>query len=337
VTQSVDAVHTEVRNDALALVGVGAVALALGLGVAWLLAGFLSRPLSSLAVTARRIGSGNLDARASETGSAEQREVARAFNEMAGRLKGALEAQRDFVANASHQLRTPLTGLRLRVEAARDQSTEDEVIDNLGAAERELVRLDGLLNNLLTLAKEGQESSEPSRVDLGAAATAARERWQADSRQRRQRLSLGGDDGVAVLASHEDVSIILDNLLENAIKYSPAGGEIEIELGAGNDGGFGFVAVVDDGPGLAPGEEKQVLGRFYRGGAGAVEPGTGLGLAIVDVLARRWRGSIELRNHSAGGLRAEVRLPLDHPGPGNGTRALPTLEQDLGKSLPRRG
>jgi two-component system, OmpR family, sensor kinase len=340
VTQSVDAVHTEVRNDALALVGVGAAALALGLGVAWLVAGFLSRPLGSLARTARRVGTGDLDARAPETGPGEQREVAREFNEMASRLKSALEAQRDFVANASHQLRTPLTGLRLRLEAASERSTDPEVFEDLRAAEQEVARLGGLLNNLLTLAKEGQASPEPSPIRLATAARAARERWQADARRRRQRLSLSGEDHTVVLASQEDLGIVLDNLLENAIKYSPPGGEVTIEWGVGNppdaaDGrGSGFVAVCDGGPGLAAGEEERVLGRFFRGGAGSGEPGTGLGLAIVDVLARRWRGSVQLRNRASGGLRAEVSLPLSRMPPNRASDGLPSLGPDFGKSLP---
>jgi two-component system, OmpR family, sensor kinase len=342
VTQSVDAVHTEVRKDAVALLGVGAAALVLGLGVAWLVAGFLSRPLGSLAGTARRVGAGDLDARAPESGPGEQRAVARAFNEMAARLKGALEAQRDFVANASHQLRTPLTGLRLRLEAAGDRSTDPEVVEDLRAAEQEVARLAGLLNNLLTLAKEGQESPEPSPISLAAAAGAARERWQADARRGRQRLSLSGEGHTVVLASQEDLGIVLDNLLENAIKYSPPGGEVTIEWGAGDrltaaeGGDSGFVAVCDQGPGLAAGEEERVLRRFFRGGAGAAEPGTGLGLAIVDVLARRWRGSVQLRNRSSGGLRAEVRLPLARQPPSSADDGLRTLDRDLGKSLPRR-
>jgi two-component system, OmpR family, sensor kinase len=339
VTQSVAAVHTEVRNDALALVGVGAAALVLGLGVAWLLAGFLSRPLGSLGAAARRIGSGDLEARAPESGPREQREVGRAFNEMAARLKESLEAQRDFVANASHQLRTPLTGLRLRLEAAGDRSTEQQVIQDVEAAEREVARLEGLLNNLLTLAKQGQSPPAPSPVDLGTAAASARDRWHEEARRQRQRLSLSGPAGLAVLASHEDLGIVLDNLLENAIKYSPPGGEVTVEWGAGDsrDGEqAGFVAPCDRGPGLAAGEEERVLGRFYRGGAAARQPGTGLGLAIVDVLARRWRGSVRLRNRVSGGLRVQVNLPLAPRRESGPTDGLPNLEPDLGRPLPGR-
>jgi two-component system, OmpR family, sensor kinase len=112
ITQSVDAVRSEVRRDTLALVGLGVGALALGLVVAWLLAGFLTRPLRALTATARRVEAGDLGARASEAGAREHREVAHAFNDMTARLGQSLEAQRDFVGNAAHQLRTPLTGLR---------------------------------------------------------------------------------------------------------------------------------------------------------------------------------------------------------------------------------
>ena len=122
VTQSNEAVSERVRRNVLVVVGVGLAALALGLALAWVLAGSLARPLRALARTARRVEDGELDARAEVTGAREQQEVAIAFNEMTDRLGQALEAQREFVGNASASAtRTPLTGLRLRVEAARPE------------------------------------------------------------------------------------------------------------------------------------------------------------------------------------------------------------------------
>ena len=162
VTQSVDAIDRRVRRDVLGLIGIGVIALVLGLAFAWFLAGSLARPLQRLAATARRVEAGDLGARAEPEGSTENREVAHAFNDMTGRLEQVLVAQREFVANASHQLRTPLTGLRLRLEAA-SLKAGPELADELDAAEREVERLASLLTGLLTLAREGDRPSARQR------------------------------------------------------------------------------------------------------------------------------------------------------------------------------
>ncbi len=322
VTQSVDAVNAEVRDDAVALIGVGAAALLLGLGVAWVLAGFLARPPRSLAEAARRVSGGDLEARAPEIGPREQREVAHAFNEMTARLASALAAQRDFVGNASHQLRTPLTGLRLRLEAAADAERDPDVAGELRAAEDEVVRLAALIDDLLTLAKEGQ-TADAEPLSLAEVVDAAHDRWRAEVEAMQTRLVVTDDGpgrrGPIVRAAASDLGIVLDNLIENALRYSPSRTEITLESGTtlerdgghGRDRRCGFVAVSDQGPGLAPGEERRAFDRFYRGRAGATTSGTGLGLAIVDAIARRWGGTVELANRSQGGLRAEVRIPLD--------------------------
>ena len=176
LTQSVEAIDRETRRDQYALIGVGALALVFGLVVAWFVAGSLARPLRELASTARRVGGGDLDVRAEVEGSAEQKEVAQAFNTMTDRLTHSLDAQREFVANASHQLRTPLTGLRLRVEAA-SMATDDPVVrQELAAAEAETVRLARLITNLLTLASADAPAQPSEPVDFAAAAREAEER-----------------------------------------------------------------------------------------------------------------------------------------------------------------
>jgi two-component system, OmpR family, sensor kinase len=322
VTQSVGAVNDRVRRSVLALVAIGGAALALGLALAWFLADSLSRPLRRLAATARRVEEGDLDARAQVEGPSEQREVAIAFNDMTERLGVVLAAQREFVANASHQLRTPLTGLRLRLESAAAKAESPALERELAAAEQEVERLARLLNTLLMLAREGQTPSAGRLVSLGLAAKHAQERWEARSEQQGRRLDLEQAEDVVVHAAEEDLAIVLDNLIENALHYSPEGGAVTIEYG--RDGVEAFLAVLDEGPGLAEGEEEALFERFARGSASREASGTGLGLAIVQTLAQRWGGRASLRTRPEGGARAELRLPAG---------ALPTPNPALDEAL----
>jgi signal transduction histidine kinase len=310
VTQSLGAVRSEVRRDILALVGLGLAALALGLAVAWLLAGYLSRPLRGLTTAARRVAAGDLDARAREAGAREHREVAHAFNDMTARLGQSMAAQRDFVANAAHQLRTPLTGLRLRLEAAGLKADDDALRRDLEAGEREADRLARTVTDLLTLAREGQRPTAVAPLELAGAGEAALERWVSVAEEHDVELDLRDRSaGARVGASGEDVAVILDNLVENAIEHTASRTTVLIELGA--DGDAGRIAVSDAGPGLAPGEEERVFERFFRGRSRSERPrGSGLGLTIVRVLARRWGGEATIANRPEGGARAEVRLPL---------------------------
>jgi signal transduction histidine kinase len=304
VTQSLSAVHSRIRRGVLALIAIGAFALVVGLALAWFLASSLSRPLRNLAATARRFEAGDLDARAERAGAAEQKEVAAAFNDMAERLGVVLAAQREFVANASHQLRTPLTGLRLRIESARLKSGPEAAAE-LEAAEQEVERLARLLTSLLTLAREGDKPTAPRPVSLARAAERAYERWAASAEEDGRELELVGNGDATIAASEEDLAILLDNLIENALRYSPTC----VAVDWGRDGGEAWLAVLDEGPGLQAGEETQQFERFARGSAGSGRSGTGLGLAIVQTLAHRWRGDASLSNRLEGGTRAEVRFP----------------------------
>jgi signal transduction histidine kinase len=312
VTQSLEAMHDRIRRDVLGLVAIGGLTIVLGLAFGAVLAGSLARPLRALARAARRVGGGELDTRAEITGPTEQQEVARAFNEMATRLEQAFAAQREFVANASHQLRTPLTGLRLRLEAASLKTTDADLAEELEAAERELDRLARLLSGLLTLAREERRPAQIGSADLEACAEAAVERWRPQAEFRGQRLVTEGPDQLLAAASPEDLAIVLDNLLENALAYSPPGSEVALHWS--RQPGAVRLAVLDEGPGLEPGEEERVFERFARGSTGRTRPhGTGLGLAIVSALARRWDGTATLANRPEGGALAEIILPAASP------------------------
>jgi signal transduction histidine kinase len=305
VSQSVEDVNSAIRDDELALIGVGALALLLGLGVAWILAGSISRPIRALAAVARRMAGGDLDARAEPAGSREQVELGRAFNEMAERLGAVLESQRAFVADASHQLRTPLTGLRLRLEAAGERTRDPEVKHELVAAEAETERLAQLVDDLLTLAAS-ERPPKPEPSDLGAAVAAAAERWREPARGSGHELRVAGGGAVTARAPTSDLAIVLDNLIENAIKYSTA--ESPIELGWEGHDGSAVLTVSNCGKPLGPDEGERAFERFYRGPQPGA--GTGLGLAIVDALARRSGGRTTLRNQGDDGVVAEVSFPL---------------------------
>ncbi|MDX6618138.1 MAG: hypothetical protein QOK36_524 [Gaiellales bacterium] len=308
LTQSVDAIDRQIRRDQLALLGIGLLALLFGLLVTWFVAGSLARPLRGLAATAGLVGRGDLEARAAIDGSLEQQEVARAFNTMADRLTESLDAQRAFVANASHQLRTPLTGLRLRVEAAAMASDDPVVQEELAAAEAETVRLARLITNLLRLASADAPPPPSEPVDLALAAREAEERWRRRAAAAGRHVASAGSEPAVGLGSPDDIATSLDNLIENALLYAPEGSTVTLVWGG--LGGEAFVAVLDDGPGMSSDDAAAAFQRFQRGAARPVgHGGTGLGLAIVGALAARWGGSASLRPRAEGGTRAEIRLP----------------------------
>jgi signal transduction histidine kinase len=294
-------VESGVRSSWLALALIGVAVVGAGLVLAWVLAGSMARPVEKLSSAAGRLGRGDLDARVEPEGPREIDELGRSFNRMAGELASNLEAQRDFVANASHQLRTPLTGIKLRLEAIRAEG--GTAAEQAAKAEGELDRLSSLVDDLLALARANADRSPGEHVDLGEAVREAGRRWAAPAAEAGQQLVVDGDAGATVWAAPDDVAHMLDNLLENAIRYSPEGTRIDVRLeGGGERPGF---VVADTGPGIPAAEREQVFERFYRGSGGRLAgPGTGLGLAIVAELAERWQGRVELLDGPGTRIRA---------------------------------
>jgi signal transduction histidine kinase len=308
ITQSLERVRANVRRTMLGLIAIGAAGLAAGLLIAFVVARSFSRPLSRLAAAAGRLGRGDLSARTGRVGGArELDEVGRSFDEMAGRLEATVRAQREFVANASHQLRTPLTGMKLRLEAAlADESVGDELRAQLEAADREVDRLSGLVDRLLLLARRAETAGE-HHADVREAALRAVRRWEVRAREARAALEVVGE-GVLASVEAADLDQMLDVLIDNAIAY--AGGSITLETGSTD--AWAVLAVRDRGPGIPDDERDRVLERFYRG-RGSPPGGTGLGLAIVRELAERWSGGVAISSADGDGeegTRIEVRLPI---------------------------
>jgi two-component system, OmpR family, sensor kinase len=302
-------VESNVRSSWLALGLIGLAVVGAGLVLAWILAGSLARPVEKLRAAAGRLGRGDLDARVEPEGPQEIDELGRSFNRMAGELSANLAAQRDFVANASHQLRTPLTGIKLRLEAIRAEG--GTAAEQAARAEVELDRLSALVDDLLGLARAAADRTPGESVELGEAVRAAGKRWADPAAEAGHELAITDGVGGEIWAASADVAHILDNLLENAIRYSPRGTRIEVQLDR-NGGRPGFV-IADTGPGISQEEQAHVFERFYRGTEGrSAGPGTGLGLAIVAELAERWDGQVELLEGPGTRVRASFpAAPVD--------------------------
>jgi signal transduction histidine kinase len=305
VTQSIAAVHGAVRRAEVGLVLIGVIVLALGLFAGAVIAAQVGRPIRRLEQVARRVAHGDLDAKAELEGSREQRSLARSFNQMTGRIAHLLAAQREFVADASHQLRTPLTGLRLRLEEARARGTSGGARVEIDAAIGEVDRLAHTVEELLVLSRAGERGTIGTSVDLGELVESALVRWGPAAAGREVRLACRHDDQAALAwTARPDAERALDCLLENAINYSPTGAAVELVTNSGR------VEVRDRGPGLDAGEREAVFDRFHRGRAGrAGPPGSGLGLAIARELARAWNGDVTIEDRTGGGSIAVLSLP----------------------------
>ncbi|HKH79412.1 MAG TPA: histidine kinase dimerization/phospho-acceptor domain-containing protein, partial [Solirubrobacteraceae bacterium] len=184
VTQSVAAVHAAVRRVELGLALIGAIVLALGLVVGAVIAGQIARPLGRLERVARRVAGGDLSARAKIEGSREQRSLGESFNEMTDRVQRLLDSQRAFVADASHQLRTPLTGLRLRIEEARAIGVSQSAAVELDAGAAEVDRLAQIVEELLVLSRAGERELPGESLDLRVVVERALSRWRSAAAKR---------------------------------------------------------------------------------------------------------------------------------------------------------
>jgi signal transduction histidine kinase len=277
----------------------GSVALVLGLLLARVLAGWLLRPLRRLELTARRFGSGDLKARAEVGPQLEVASLAESFNAMADGLAANVQAQGDFAANASHQLRTPLTGLRLRLEAL--QRDVPDHAEQTAWALRDVDRMTRLMSDLLALSQASQAGGTGQVVDLGEIARTAVEHWSESATRVGRSIAVAVRDPESVVADPDEIEQMLDNLIDNALRYSPDGAHIDVEASEST------IAVADDGPGIPEGEQGRIFERFYRGETGKrTGPGTGLGLAIVAALAARWHA--EVGYVGAPGARFEIQF-----------------------------
>ena len=306
ITYPASFVDDRIRSAWLSLLGVGLVVLAVVSAVSLRLARSVGRPIRDLERTAAALGAGDLTARAAVPDNPpEVRVLAEAFNATADRLTRLLETQQEFVADASHQLRSPLAALRLRLEnlAAEPGVPADEVDSTLA----EVGRLSRLVDGLLALARAEQQTGGHERVDVVAVVADRVGAWTALADERGVALQQHIDGPAVVAGTPGHLDQVLDNLIANAIEVAPTGSTVTLR--AAPNPPCIDVHVVDEGPGMTDDERERAFDRFWRSSS-AGRRGSGLGLAIVRQLVRADGGEVELRRAPTGGIDAVVRLPM---------------------------
>jgi signal transduction histidine kinase len=278
--------------------------------VGFALARLVTRPVDRLDDAARRLAAGDLSARAPvDAGAPELRELASTFNDTAERLEEILDAQAAFVADASHQLRTPLAALRLQLENIESVAPLD-LQPALASARSETARLSRISEGLLALTRSAADDVSRGPVDVAAVVEARGLVWDPVAREGGVELEVATPPGVWVVASHGALEQILDNLIDNALEVAPVGSSVQVRVVP--TGEAVELHVIDQGPGLSDEQCERAFDRFWRGPT-ATPGGTGLGLAIVAQLVDRCEGRAELRSGPDGGLDATVSLRATDP------------------------
>ncbi len=315
ITLDTTDVEQRVRNFWFALGAIAAVVLSTVTMIGWVIARSVTRPLRDLTATAGRFASGDLSVADHEAqGPPEIRALDATMTTMAQRLDAVLSDQRRFVADASHQLRTPLTALRLRLEnlqsdlAAADRGDADaHAVEALERAIGETERLTELVSSLLQLAR-ADDQPVTSIADLGVLVRDRVDTWTASADERGVELRHRSiDEPTFVRCLPGAIEQILDNLFDNALAVAPAGSILDVDVERTATGSV-ELRVVDHGPGLDDAAKAEATRRFWRGDTS--RPGTGLGLAIVDTLATSSGGQVTLADTVGGGLTVIVALPL---------------------------
>jgi signal transduction histidine kinase len=237
-----------------------------------------------------------------------------ALNGLLKRLGSALENERQFTGNAAHELRTPLAALRVQAQVAQRALGDEQrrralqqIIAGVGQSAH-------LVDQLLTLSRLDTQAAPPIEGEIRLLEVARRVAGDMELLLQERSVSLrveGGEDAVA-RGDETCIGILLRNLIDNAVRYSPAGSQVGVTVR--NAGLFNRVVVTDSGPGVPDGQETEMFRRFRRG-VETKTPGSGLGLSIVRRIVELHGGSVHLENRKEGGLRCEVRLPLWAAGP----------------------
>ncbi|MFF3090640.1 sensor histidine kinase [Streptomyces nojiriensis] len=268
----------------------------------------LTRPLRQLNDVASRFSDGDLSARSPVEGPQETRTLARTLNQAGERLDTLIASQRIFVADASHQLRTPLTALRLSLDNIADGVDDEFVHEDVELATAEVVRMSRLVNGLLVLARAEAKVSAAEALPLRDIVEERLSVWRPAADERGVTIAFGesADGRPAVLASPGHLDQVLDNVLSNALEVSPDGGTITVRIDP--RGAEAVLSVLDEGPGMTDVEKSRAFDRFWRGQGLTGRSGSGLGLAVVKQLVTDDGGTVTLQDAPGSGLWVVITL-----------------------------
>ncbi|MBO9626961.1 MAG: HAMP domain-containing histidine kinase [Microbacterium sp.] len=295
-----DAPRAAIGQQTLILVAVVLAAIGLGVLLVFLLARWVLSPVRRLDDAMVAIEHGEMDARVAEdTGPPELRRMTRVFNGMAGEIERTMARQQEFALNASHELRNPLNALLLRVEhLATGLGPEwDGDVEETREEGRRMARI---LETLLGLARKGRVDSAFSAVDLATVAARRAEAWRDVAAQRGVTLRASAAAPVMSVTDRMIVESALDAVIDNAVKFSPEGGLVEIDTDRRDD--VCMITVRDHGPGLPADQAASATDRFWRSASSDDVPGSGLGLAIASDLLDSIDGGITVTPAEGGGL-----------------------------------
>ncbi len=300
-----------VRDRILGILIAGLCTLLAAVGVAIPLALTIARPISRLTRRTESLAEGDFSVRADDTtGPPEVRELSRSFNAMASRIGLMIENQRQFAGSVSHQLRTPLTALRLRLEQAQDEIGDDNspLADALEASRSEADRLQEMVEQLLALSRLEGGSTTTVTVDATEIVRNRISMWEPLAGEKDISLHTTGLDAASCVVLEGALEQIVDNFIDNALTAAPEKTSITIDVRRA--AGHVLVDVIDEGPGLSDEQRGRAFERFWRGPTKENSPGTGLGLAIVRQLAVASGGTAELlaRPDGKSGVCARVTL-----------------------------
>ncbi len=297
-------IDAEVSRQLTGILIVALTTLALGGALALILSRTLARGIRELEHASEAFAGGDFSARAREdVGPSDIRALAGGFNAMAEKVSALVETQRRFASDASHQLRTPLTALMLRIEGLRESvKPTAKVTERFDALEQEIARLNRLIDGLLALGRAGAEKTSVVSVVASSSVRERVESWRSLAEESGVTLDSHIEENVTITAAETALEHILDVYIDNALAVSPAGSTITVLLT--QEGSAVTLLVQDDGPGVSDEVARRAFDRFWRGGSSY--EGSGLGLAIVKELAGASGASVALESRDDGGAQARA-------------------------------